>query len=1457
MSFNSKNLLRLSFISALTIILCIYLVTNIYVNTIPNKIDSGKTLLENKLNFSKKLPKEQRKIGRSEYFNLLMRDPKTGKIPPQARIHELQWKKQSQMFKTSGDKFNWVQAGPFDVGGRTRAVTFDVKNTSTLIIGSVSGGIWKSTDNGKTWFLKTPDYQNMNVTSIAQDTRTGFEQNWYAVTGEFNGNSAGSPASGFRGYGIFKSVDNGESWSLLPSATNPNITTWNSIYDYMSKVAINPSNGDVYVASHAGILLKSTDDGTSWSVVLGKFGSFQYVDVVISNTGRIIASLSADGLDDDIAEPNSGIYYSDDNGISWTSITPNTFPSSYTRSVLALAPSNQNILYVLTNSSGVSFFKINLFDGSLSDRSSFIPEFSGKTSEKFAQQFNYNMVLTVKPDDENFVVIGALNLFKSANGFANKQYTGDTPSASAISSFWIGGYTKANNSYALYTNHHPDQHAFVFDPANPDAAWSAHDGGISFTNDVKSSSVSWANKNGGYYVTQFYHISISRENGYEGILGGTQDNGSPIFDVGSSFSDDISSGDGAFSFYGKQQIYSSSQNGTLQRFNINNSTGQLSYFGEITPEAASGQLFIHPFEVDKNNEDIIYYPSSTTIYRTTDGGANEASSWINVTSFKTTNNLGISALATSLQPANILYFAGSDMSNSPTKIPMIYKVTNANQGNSTSQVQELSLPDVSAGSYVSCISINPFDANEVLVTLSNYNIEGIFHTSDGTNFTQVEGNLRGGVTLTGPSIRTASITNVKGEKVYVVGTTTGIYITTSMDGDNTIWIEEGKSIIGNSIVNALSYRETDTHIAVGTHGRGAFYGKPAGEAQPLPEVASLLFPTNSSEKVSATPEFSWNAATNAQFYELEVSTNSLFSSGVIKQSNIADTKFTIPSPLKGLTLYYWRVRSVNSTGKSAFSTIFSFTTAAIAPLLDFPTNFETNISVSPILKWENIRGISRYQVQVANDFDFTSITHDVFIDSSSTKITNLDANQNYFWRVRINQSGLISSWSNQFQFSTRPEPSVSESSQVLANFEFGLTSDGLVDPAVTDYRLVSLPGSTSIPLNSIFTEKYGDSWRAYLENGSDSNNYDEYSESDSRFQFKPGNGFWVLSTTEISKSVQVQSVTVDGNDNYSINISPGWNVISNPFQKNIDWNLVQTVNGIDANLWEYRQQFQRSFLMESFKAYYFYNNPENAKTFLLFPYSDGSKSGTTIQQMSDFSEDAVRATISAQFADDSQTDISFIFDNPSENKTHTNRHHPDLSFVKNGMCLRENNESTIYFSQLHTELKPEGIHYKLELKSSFGSLVTLTSNFNKLPNDTQILLVNQVTKAEYKLLNSTNSITIKMTEPNALFDVYIGSEQFLTEMRESLQPIAFSLEQNYPNPFNPNTNIRYSITHETLVKVEVYDLMGRQVKTIVNTQQKPGWYAVDFDASKLASGMYIYRLQAGNYSKTMKMLLVK
>jgi hypothetical protein len=98
-------------------------------------------------------------------------------------------------------------------------------------------------------------------------------------------------------------------------------------------------------------------------------------------------------------------------------------------------------------------------------------------------------------------------------------------------------------------------------------------------------------------------------------------------------------------------------------------------------------------------------------------------------------------------------------------------------------------------------------------------------------------------------------------------------------------------------------------------------------------------------------------------------------------------------------------------------------------------------------------------------------------------------------------------------------------------------------------------------------------------------------------------------------------------------------------------------------------------------------------------------------------------------------------------------------------------------------------------------------------------------------------------------------------------PSQFVLEQNYPNPFNPSTKIQFTIVstqsgsasggNRQLTFVKVYDVLGREVATLVNEVKEPGTYTVQFDGSNLASGVYFYRLQAGTYVETKKLLLLR
>ncbi|MHB8338047.1 MAG: T9SS type A sorting domain-containing protein, partial [Ignavibacteriaceae bacterium] len=88
-------------------------------------------------------------------------------------------------------------------------------------------------------------------------------------------------------------------------------------------------------------------------------------------------------------------------------------------------------------------------------------------------------------------------------------------------------------------------------------------------------------------------------------------------------------------------------------------------------------------------------------------------------------------------------------------------------------------------------------------------------------------------------------------------------------------------------------------------------------------------------------------------------------------------------------------------------------------------------------------------------------------------------------------------------------------------------------------------------------------------------------------------------------------------------------------------------------------------------------------------------------------------------------------------------------------------------------------------------------------------------------------------------------------------PTAFTLSQNYPNPFNPSTVIKYSVPKSGIVTLKVYNMLGQEVATLVNQMQNSGNYIVNFNANNLASGVYMYRIQSGDFTLTKKMELLK
>jgi len=159
----------------------------------------------------------------------------------------------------------------------------------------------------------------------------------------------------------------------------------------------------------------------------------------------------------------------------------------------------------------------------------------------------------------------------------------------------------------------------------------------------------------------------------------------------------------------------------------------------------------------------------------------------------------------------------------------------------------------------------------------------------------------------------------------------------------------------------------------------------------------------------------------------------------------------------------------------------------------------------------------------------------------------------------------------------------------------------------------------------------------------------------------------------------------------------------------------------------------------------------------------------------------------------------------------------------------------------------------LGIKTAKDGWITLkVSDIEQMPTERYIYLVDTMAGVNQDLkINTQYRFFLKAGECEKRFSLTLS----LTALNNI--PTEFSLLQNYPNPFNPRTTIRYLIPHKSFVNITVYDMLGREVSKLVNEEKLSGSYEVQFDGSKLSSGVYFYRLHAGSYFKTKKLMLIK
>lgn len=704
---------------------------------------------------------------------------------------------------------SWTSVGPNNIGGRVRSIAIDPTNASVIYAGSVSGGIWKSTDAGSSWTSLTDMASNLVIGCIAVDPSN--HNVVYAGTGEgyFN-------IDALRGIGVLKSTDGGASWSVQNNFVSASAPYY---YYFINKILIRPDNSSILYAATSGApgLWKSTNGGGTWNKISISTSSSFCVDLVMdpSNYNTLYAAYGLFTTD--------GIYKSTDGGSNWSKLT-STFPSTstkYGRISLGISKSSPSTIYACLADSNYYTHSIQRSTNggvTWTQRTTPFDNSALVNGTHLGGQGWYNNVIQVHPTDPNTVITGGINLFKTTDGGATTW--------TEISDGYSGGI-------------HVDQHAIVFDTTNPSTIYFGNDGGVFNTLNGGSN---FSSLNNGFVTVQFYSGSVHPTSDI--YYGGTQDNGTLKSGTLPGWSISLS-GDGgatAVDFVTPSTVYTEYVYLSIQKSVTSGGIWSRSMNG--IPTSGSNQfdgtsdrcLFIAPMVMDPSSSGTLV-AGTYRVYRTTNGGT----LWNAVSSDLTgdaggANGLGqsgscISALAVAPTSSATIY-AGT--SGSGTSAARMYVTVNGTNATPTWTQITGSLPD----RYVKWIAVDPTSAARAYVTFSGYNANTpltpghIFYTTNtGSTWSNASGDL--------PDIPVNTlVVDSTNTNHLIAGTDLGVYESTNA---GTNWLEANSGLARVSV--AELDRRGDAFLFAATHGRGMFKSATPMAVEktvsPIPEAFAL------------------------------------------------------------------------------------------------------------------------------------------------------------------------------------------------------------------------------------------------------------------------------------------------------------------------------------------------------------------------------------------------------------------------------------------------------------------------------------------------------------------------------------------------------------------------------------------------------------------------------------------
>jgi hypothetical protein len=384
----------------------------------------------------------------------------------------------------------WQWIGPGNIGGRIRGIVIDPGNASRMWAASVGGGVWHTQDGGATWAAVDDFLGNLACSCLAMHPADPLTI--YAGTGEGFGN-----ADAIQGNGIFATSD-GVTWAVLPATRVPDFT-------FVNRVAVSAS-GVVLAATSTGLFRSADAARATWTRVLS--GRIADVKFDPRDNGRAIAGAVQAGA----------AWFTTDGGLTWTAASHGSPWQG--RVELAYAAANPDTVYASVQMTSGAIWRSQ--DGGASYQPRATRTVRGATPAAYlgAQGWYGNAIWAGDPTDENLVIAGGIDLWRSTDG---------GNSLAEISTWW-----------AHPPSPHADQHAIVahpsYDGTSNRTMFFGSDGGIWSAPDIQTVGREaaapflngWAGLDNSFGVTQFYAGAGHADSGK--LIGGAQDNGTLCFD---------------------------------------------------------------------------------------------------------------------------------------------------------------------------------------------------------------------------------------------------------------------------------------------------------------------------------------------------------------------------------------------------------------------------------------------------------------------------------------------------------------------------------------------------------------------------------------------------------------------------------------------------------------------------------------------------------------------------------------------------------------------------------------------------------------------------------------------------------------------------------------------------------------------------------------------------------------